>query len=717
MYDLGNTKHHPAIQELVDLLKSRTQNQDEQFFLAEVAYYLGKIASTQRTIIKTKDRGDIPVNIYSIALATSGFGKNFSVNIMEGIIADFKDTFVMETMPKLAASNIRDLADTIAAKRNTDPEMENESLTNSYDRQGEYLFTFDSGTVPALKQLRNKILLANCGSVNFQVDELGSNLMNSAEILNAYLELYDKGHINTKLVKNTAENIRDLDVRGFTPANMLLFGTPSKLFDGGQTENMFNQFLDTGYARRCLFGLASPNEDEGEQITAEELFKQLTSTIVSNTEQKWRDIFAELADVTYSNWEVTLPDSMAIELIRYRQYCDTAAARLPDHREIEKAELSHRYFKALKLAGALAFIDKEFEITDSHLRQAILVVETLAESFRKVMTREPAYARLARYIADVDLEVTHADLHEALPFYSTSRGAREEIMSMATAWGYKQHILIKKNYIEGIEFFSGEALKKTDLNELILSYSTDWAENFVNERVPFKELHTLCTQDQYRWVNHHLEGGKRKTENAISGCNLLVLDVDGTASLSLVQELLKEFTYFIHTTKRHTEEENRFRVVLPVNYEVKLDADDYREFIDNVRKWLPFEVDHCSNQIVKAWTTYEDCDYFYNEGEQLIEALKFIPKTRRNEEFTKEHSKVENFDALERWFAQKLIKGNRNNNMLKFALALVDSGLDLPEVRSRVLTFNKRIESPLEVGEIESTVLKTVASKYGKRTI
>lgn len=715
MYDLGNTAHHPAVEELVDLLKSKTQSQDEQFFLAEVAYYLGKIASTQRAVINTKDRGEIPVNIYAIGLAQSGFGKNFSVNIMEEIISDFKERFTQESMPKLAESNIRNLADIRAIKRNSSPDTEYEALSSNYDRSGEYLFTFDSGTAPALKQMRTKILLANCGSINFQVDELGSNLMASTDILNAYLELYDKGLINTKLVKNTLENIRDVDVKGFTPANMLLFGTPSKLFDGGATERMFNEFLETGYARRCLFGYGEYTESDM-QLTAEELFDKLTSPILSSTEAKWKNHFHKLADTTHANWKLDLPDDQAIELIKYKMACDRLADSMGEHQEIEKAEMKHRYFKALKLAGALAFIDEEFEITTDHLKQAILVVETLSKSFKRVMTREPSYARLARYIAEVGTEVTHADLNEALPFYSTSRTAREELMSLATAWGYKQHILIKKQFLEGIEFFSGESLKKTNLAEVIISYSEDWAQDYQNEIVPFDQLHTLCSQDEFRWVNHHLQGGYRKTENALPGSNLVVLDVDGTCSLSLAQELLKDYTYFIHTTKSHTDTENRFRIVLPLNYVVKMDVDDYREFIDNIRRWLPFEVDPCSNQIAKAWTTYENCDYYYNDGE-LLEALKFIPKTRRNEEFIKDSQKVGSLDSLERWFAQKISKGNRNNNFLKYALALVDSGFDLAEVRSRVLHFNKQLDAPLEVGEIESTILRTVASKYPKRKI
>lgn len=72
MIDLNGIQHHPAIEEIVEVLCSRTQNTDRGFFRTEVAYFLGKIASTMRATLVTKDRGEIPVNVYALALATSG---------------------------------------------------------------------------------------------------------------------------------------------------------------------------------------------------------------------------------------------------------------------------------------------------------------------------------------------------------------------------------------------------------------------------------------------------------------------------------------------------------------------------------------------------------------------------------------------------------------------------------------------------------------------
>ncbi len=83
LYDLAvvsNTDHHSAMSELVDLLCYRTGNVNRTFFQAEVAYFLGLIPSSMRATIESPERGLIPVNIYSIALATSGFGKGHSVS-------------------------------------------------------------------------------------------------------------------------------------------------------------------------------------------------------------------------------------------------------------------------------------------------------------------------------------------------------------------------------------------------------------------------------------------------------------------------------------------------------------------------------------------------------------------------------------------------------------------------------------------------------------
>lgn len=711
--DLTNVQHSPVIEEIVDVLCNKTQNTDRGFYRTEVAYFLTKMASAMRASILTKDRGKVPVNLYALCLGSSGYGKGHSVNIMENdFLKGFKRRFLEETMPIISDDHLTQLAQDRAIRNGTSEEVEKDVINNEYKRLGAYPFTFDSGTSPAVKQLRDKLLLANCGSINLQIDEIGSNLIGATDILNVFLELFDQGLVKQKLVKNTVDNNRSEDRDGSTPTNMLLFGTPIKLLDGGQTEDLFYEFLEIGFARRCLFGVGKINKKSLYSLSPQEIFARLTDPNNSSTVKKWNKHFLNLADPAKFNWEMNIDDSVSIKLIEYKAECEKLADELPEHEEIKKAELSHRYFKSLKLAGALAFVEESIDVTMDHLLQAIKLVEESGKAFESILTREKAYMKLAKYIANTENEVTHADLTEALPFYKSGVAARNEMLSLAIAWGYKNHIIIKKSFVDGIEFFKGESLKPTDLNKMILSWSPDLAFNYQNDHGPWDKLELLFKGAGLNWCNHHFSQGHRCNDKSIPGFNMVVVDVDGTCSLNTVQELFKDYKYIIYTTKRHQQDGNdRFRLIFPLNYELKLSLDDYKEFMNNILKWLPFQSDEGANQVSKKWLTNDKATYIINDGE-LLDALKFIPRTSRNEQYQKEMSKIEDLDNLERWFAQRMVQGNRNNLMFKFAMALVDSGMALIDVEEKVKKFNKQISTSLSEEELENSIFKTIAKKY-----
>ena len=711
--DLTQVKTATVIEEIVDVLCNKTQNTDRGFYETEVAYFLAKMASCMRASILTKDRGKVPVNLYAVCLAGSGYGKGHSVNIMENdFLRGFKRRFLEETMHVVSDDNLNQIASDRSIRNGTTEEVEKDIINAEYRKLGAYPFTFDSGTSPAVKQLRDKLLLANCGSINLQIDEIGSNLIGATEILNVFLELYDQGLVKQKLVKNTVDNSRSEDRDGSTPTNMLLFGTPVKLLAGSNSEVLFYSFLEIGFARRCLFGIGKVDKKALYSLSPQEIFQRLTDPNNNSAVKRWSNHFTNLADPAKFNWEMTIEDATSIKLIEYKAECERLADELPEHEEIKKAELSHRYFKALKLAGALAFVDESLEVTMDHLMQAIKLVEESGRAFSSILTREKAYMKLAKYIANTENEVTHADLTEALPFYKSSAAARNEMLSLAVAWGYKNHIVIKKSFVDGIEFFKGEALKPTDLNKMILSWSEDFAFNYQNERAPWDKLELLFKGDQLSWVNHHFHEGHRCNEKVIVGFNMLVIDVDGTSTINTVKDLFKDYKYILYTTKRHGQDgQERFRLVFPLNYELKLNIEDYKEFINNIRAWLPFTIDENTNQIAKKWLTNKNCQYIVNDGE-LFDALKFIPRTSRNEQYQKDLAKIENMDNLERWFATRMVQGNRNNLMFKYGMALVDSGLAFDEVEAKVKKFNKQINCGLTEEELEKSILITIAKKY-----
>lgn len=707
-------------EQIVHILCERTQNTNPQFFRMMVCYYLCKMASTMRVHVKTKDRGNIPINFYGINLGISGIGKGFSTNIMEDQIIDkFRNVFFEQTLPKIAENNLRALASRRTNIYNSNPSLTTpmidfdamyEDVKKEYESLGKLAFSFDSGTTAAVKQMRHKLLMAGIGAMNLEIDEIGSNLLGNVDVLNTFLELFDVGKIKQKLTKNTKENVRSEEIEGKTPTNLMLFGTPAKLFDGAKTEDEFWTFINTGYGRRCFFGYTR-GVDRNKKLTPLDVYNMLTSTQAEQLIKSLSNRFASLADGINYGKAIDISKDVSLVLIEYKLYCENLADAMGDHEEMRKAELCHRYFKALKLAGAYAFVDGHGEITEDNLYHAIAMAEESGRAFNRMVNQDKNYVKLAKYIAGIDREVTHVDLTESLPFYKGATVQKQDMMQLAIAWGYKNSVIIKRKFESNIEFIRGETLQPTNMDQLYLSHSGDIAVGYKNVLAPFNQLPQLVKMKDHHWCNHHSNSGRRAEEAMVEGFNIVVLDVDGGVKLDTVKTLLKDYTYLIHTTKRHTAKEHRFRVLLPMNYILKLNEIDFKEFMHNIYEWLPFESDTASGQRARKWATTEGTEIHVNHG-ALLDALLFIPRTSKNDERQQRMTQFQDMDGIERWFMSNSSEGNRNNQLLRYALMLVDSGYNLVDIDMKIDSLNRKLDNPLSSDEIEQTIRKTVSKKY-----
>lgn len=714
MKSFEEMEYHPASEKLVGILRDRTQRDDSLFFRIMIAYYFSMAAAQMRCSIDSPNRGEVPVNMYALNLAPSGYGKTMSSNLLEEeVLLQFRTRFLEETFPIMADDNLPKIAVKRAARKGTDPEDELTRLKKEFESSGPMLFSFDSGTSPAVKQMRHKLLMANAGSMNLIMDEVSGNLTANQEVFTTFIELFDKGLTKQKLIKNSTDNARSEEIIGKTPANLLMFGVPTRLFDGAKIEDELMAMLDTGYARRCFFGYVR-SSNKRKAMTPEEAYAAQTNHANDTIIQEMSDRLEILADIVNANKKLRISKDTSILLNTYQQNCEARAEQLPDHQEIQKSEIQNRFFKVLKLAGAYAFIDNSPEVTESHIYNAIKLAEDSGAAFSLMLSRDKPWVKLAKYIAAVGQDVTQADLAADLPFYKGGTGAKQEMLTMAMAYGYKNNIIIKKSFADGIEFLRGETLKATNLSEMVIAYSADMTTDYRNERAPFDKLHLLTQKGGLHWVAHHLMGGYRNEENAIPGFNIAVVDIDGGVNMSTAQLLLKNYKYLMYTTKRHTETEHRFRILLPLNYELKLDMRDYKEFMNNLFDWLPFEIkDRNTNQRARKWLSHEGT-HAYNDGE-LLDALPFIPKTSKNEERKQLLNNQHSMDNLERWVINNIGDGNRNNMLHRYAMILIDGGFGFDGVRERVFALNEKIPDKLDQAELYATVLTTVSKELMKK--
>lgn len=713
MKDLETVPYYDTTEQLVSILCKMTQSDSPLFFRVLVSYYLTKITSMMRTNIKTRDRGVIPINLYAINLANSGVGKGHSTNIVEEqVINGFRDRFVEDTFPVISEDNLIKLANKRAAKKCIDPEEELVRVQKEFDNAGTFAFSFDSGTTAAVKQMRHKLLMSGAGSMNLEIDEIGSNLLGNVDVLTTFLELFDVGKVKQKLTKNTAESTRGEEIDGRTPTNMMWFGTPTKLFDGGKTEEAMLSLLDTGYARRCLFGYAEPS-DKRKKRSPQEIYDDMTDVTSANYLAYLSNKLSGLADILNFGVNIQVPKDVTLLSIEYKQNCEERASKLGEHDGIRAAELTHRYFKALKLAGTYAFIDGVGEVSEKHLYSAMKLVEASGEAFDKILTRDRNYVKLAKYIAALNRELTHVDLMEDLPFYRGSEAQKRELMTLAVSYGYKQNISITRKIENGIEFVRGSSLEETNLDSVTISFGTQLADGYKNMHVKFNELPNLMQQPNYHWVSHHLIDGKRIEDNCVPGFNLVVIDVDEGTDVSTAKLLLKDYQYIIYTTKSSTDMHNRFRIILPMTHTLKLDRVDFKEFMNNVYEWLPFDSDDGTNQRSRKWMTCKG-EYWMNKG-KLLSSFDFIPKTAQNDARKQVILDQQGLNNLERWFINNTGDGNRSNQLIKYAYALVDSGMQLDAIRHSVMALNDKLPNKLNETEIMSTIMVSATKAIAKR--
>jgi hypothetical protein len=712
MKEISDMQFFPLQEQLVDILIKKTQNHNPLFFRVLIAYHFARIASMMRTDINTLDRGLIPVNVYAISLSPSGTAKGFSNNIIEDqVINNFKEIFTQNTFNILSMQNI----DKLAIKRQSSVipyEEQLEKLEKEFQSLGPFVFSFDSGTSPAVKQMRDKLLMAGAGSINLEIDEIGSNLVSNTEVLNTFLELYDVGKIKQKLIKNTNDNKRIEGIDGRTPTNMLLFGTPSKLLNGSTTESEFYSMLETGYARRCLFAYTKTTTKLHE-LTEHEVFDMLTDSKSDNTLLSISNKLASLADPINFGTKINIDKANTLELIKYRLACERKAEEFKDFDEIKKAEISHRYYKALKLAGAYAFIDNSFDIKECHLEAAIKLVEESGESFSQILCRPRIHERVAKYLAAMKTEVTQVDIMEDLPFYRGSAAQRKDTMAQAIAWGYKNNIIIKTSYSDNIEFFKGETLEDTHLDKMICAYSTDITTGFEPVKAPWDGLHKLVSSDGYHYTAHHFTEGYRHSDKLIPGFNMVILDVDEGLSMSTARMLLKDYKALFATTKRHTPQHNRFRIILPLSHVVKLNSVNYGKFMENVFDWLPFEVDSQTKDSARKWCSHSG-EYHYQDGE-MLDSLLFIPETKKQEEQQRKIVDLASLNNLERWFLLNTDLGNRSNTLIRYAYVLVDSNYSIEAIRNSIYAFNSKLKNPLPEDEVSNTILVSAIKAVTKR--
>lgn len=701
--------NNKTLQKIHDYIEGKLGKTDAHFMTINIINSISQIATHMHVNVLAYDGTVVPCNSYALSLAPSGYNKGRILNVLEDtIFGSFKHKYEEDLFSKTAEANVTHQAEVNAARKNIEFEDAMTSLLKRWDKLPMPLFSFSDATNEGLKGVREKYTMAGLGGTCMVVDEIAYNMEKFKEVLASLLEVYDVAKLKQKLIKVDSNGDA-----GKIPATLLMFGSPSSLLNGSKNEDEFIAMLRQGYARRMFFSYIK-NYDKLHEESPEEIIRRAKKAKAVADDF---DCYEKLADADWIGHTYEAEDAFHIRLLEYKSECENKAEKLKEHQEIQRFEISHRYWKVLKLSGLLALLECRKSITLDDLEDAIAFAEISGSHFEQIMNRDPSYVRLFNYIADVGQKTTEADLYSNLHFYSgANQGQRKDMKALAAAYAYTIGGVFKETSKNGVAFYEAELLKETNLDKMVMSYSTDITAGYQNEEVKWNELCDFVTTDGFHYVSHHLVDGYRKAENATGHINMIVLDVDHDCSIELAQAMLRDYKYFLYTTKRHTEKEHRFRIIMPLKYNIKLSQEDYKKFMQNIMDWLPFETDRQTAQYARKWLT-NDGIKFSNEG-NLLDPSEFIPDTQKAVETKRKLDDLSNLDNVEKFFMVQMNDGaTRNNTMIKFALMLVDGGFDYEVIEDRVMVFNEKTDHPLPVKEIMETVMKTVRKRISERDV
>ena len=135
--------------------------------------------------------------------------------------------------------------------------------------------------------------------------------------------------------------------------------------------------------------------------------------------------------------------------------------------------------------------------------------------------------------------------------------------------------------------------------------------------------------------------------------------------------------------------------------------------IEGALRQVEGAVDDQTGQRARKWLSHAGT-ISSSDGE-LFDSLPFIPKTSKNEERKQQLLDQHSLTNLERWFINNTGDGNRSNQLIKYALLLVDGGQTIMQVEQAVHNLNNKLASKLPDDEIHQTIMVSAQRAIQKR--
>ena len=430
--------------------------------------------------------------------------------------------------------------------------------------------------------------------------ELESNA-NMVEMCKIISELYDEGTKEVKILKDRERQGKEIKN---LPVSALFISSPDHLLFDESIKRKFKDQFTTKLARRSFFIFANDQEEALDYNSVDELLAAQTAMEDKAKESRERlstfidSLTVDLVSCPFSCLTVSKEARELCTL--YKQYCEEMAKPMNSMFPIAKLCRQHMYWKAFKLAGALALLEYSPTILQEHYIQAVSYVELISEDiglFEKELVKEPyelftSYCKMYSLDGRYSMSLHNLRKHGFISLKGSSTTQMKELVKLANSFDKDGAYTVK-----GDEVFYEELQKPLYLTVSYVEASgtkqqraTKVAMGYQSEEVEFKDLKNLL-QGDFAYSNFVFSNGVRSKENIEGGTKWLVLDIDDSEIVDTEAHLLLgDIRHFICRTS-NPDNESKYRVLLELSCVIDVPDIQWRLFLELVSNELGLNCD------------------------------------------------------------------------------------------------------------------------------
>lgn len=662
----------------------------------------------------------IPINAISFCLAASGEGKDSSVNTLRKCFHSAYKA-INDKRKTLAHEKARALA---AADGVEDPNDWN--TYKHYYNEPSDLFVAP-GTVEGFINHLNQLDEAGIGAGYLYSGEFAAQLKTSSTIthnIEFLSEVYDEGKREAKIIRskeNQTKAIINL------PVSALFVTSPDIILYEADIKRTFRNEFSSKLARRSFFNynqevIVPPTyANINEMLIAE---KKMEDT-ASLARDKLGYIFKGIADyqLTKVGSNLTVSEETRELFLLYKRYNEELAETIKKQYPITKIVRKHLQWKAFKLAGALAIIDKSDIVQVNHYIHAISFVEMLDKDmlqFEQQLNKEPYELFITYMHQSLDNGTATANIHLLkklgyLQGTSNLNTKLKELVQFASSadnsgiytvidGGIRYEQIVKTNAC-GLSYLPVKGSKESRAKQCSSGYK--FCE------IAFSSIAEML-QGDYAYSPFKFKDGVRGKDYISSGCKWLCFDIDkSNITDEECHHMLSEINHHIVRT---SDKDNPFK------FRVLVELDSYVDIEDRV--WKPFMSSVASYLSLVADPLPKSQIFFSYSGRKIYSVTDKQPVAVRDhlllahgsiedkplaKDLPAKQKQAQLADPLTTFeYAYEAEPGGRSLALIRAAKHAKDLGATNEEIINLMWAINNYWVEPMPEKEIENTLISQI---------